>query len=301
MNETNPTWTDVDPTTFNSSAVSWGAVFAGAAGAAALSLILLMLGFGLGMSSISPWSNAGTTAAAIGVSTILWVSITQIIASGLGGYLSGRLRVKWENVHNDEVYFRDTAHGFLAWAVASIVMAGLLASAAATAVGGAVEAGTATVSALTAGAVAGGAATSNDASSSRDSAIGYFVDGLFRTERPIADPNDAAIKTETTKIFVNDLRAKELPAGDKQYLGRLIARRTGLNQNDAEARVDDTFNRITQTLTNAETAAKQAADKARKAAAYSTLWMFIALLCGAFFASLAATFGGRQRDSVTPV
>ncbi|MNG40640.1 hypothetical protein D3C84_1293130 [compost metagenome] len=41
-----------------------------------------------------------------------------------------------------------------------------------------------------------------------------------------------------------------------------------------------------------------AAEQAAKAAALTALWMFVALLAGAFFASLAATFGGRRRDAV---
>ncbi|MFD2271336.1 hypothetical protein ACFS07_10010 [Undibacterium arcticum] len=115
-----------DYTDANASGVSWGAIFAGAAAAAALSLILVILGFGLGLSAVSPWANNGASATTIGMSTILWIAFTQIAASGLGGYLAGRLRVKWANVHGDEVYFRDTAHGFFAWAVASLATAAFL-------------------------------------------------------------------------------------------------------------------------------------------------------------------------------
>lgn len=99
----------------NISSVTWAAILAGAAAVAALSLILIILGFGLGFSAISPWTNDGLSAQALGISTILWLVFTQIIASAMGGYLAGRLRVKWVNVHTDEVYFRDTAHGFLTW------------------------------------------------------------------------------------------------------------------------------------------------------------------------------------------
>src|SRR3954463_3368311 len=105
----------------NTSGVSWGAIFAGAAGAAALSLILLILGTGLGLSSVSPWSDRGAGAAAFGIGTIAWITFTQLAASGLGGYLAGRLRTRWLGVHTDEVYFRDTAHGFLAWAFATVL------------------------------------------------------------------------------------------------------------------------------------------------------------------------------------
>ena len=110
------------------SAASWGSITAGAAAAAALSLILLVLGVGLGLSSVSPWARDGISATSFGVSTILWLTLTQLLASAMGGYLAGRLRTRWTEVHSDEVYFRDTAHGFLAWAVASLVTAALLRS-----------------------------------------------------------------------------------------------------------------------------------------------------------------------------
>ena len=116
------------PPPLASSATSWSAILAGAAVVAALSLILLILGAGFGLSLMSPWAGGGVSAATIGVSTILWVTLTQLVAAGMGGYLAGRLRVRWVGVHSDEVYFRDTAHGFLAWAVATLATATLLTS-----------------------------------------------------------------------------------------------------------------------------------------------------------------------------
>ena len=111
------------------SAVAWAAILAGAAGAAALSLILLILGVGLGLSSVSPFANSGASATTFGVSTIVWITFTQLAASGLGGYMAGRLRMRWAATHVDEVYFRDTAHGFLAWAIATLATAAMLTSA----------------------------------------------------------------------------------------------------------------------------------------------------------------------------
>src|ERR1035437_5848129 len=119
------------------SGISWAAVFGGAFVAAAISLILLALGTGIGLSSVSPWSNAGASASTINTAAILWLIIIQIIASAMGGYLAGRLRTKWATIHTDEVYFRDTAHGFLVWAVGLVITASFLASAATSIVGGA--------------------------------------------------------------------------------------------------------------------------------------------------------------------
>jgi hypothetical protein len=108
-----------------SSGVSWVAIFAGTVATATLSPVLLLLGTGLGFSSTSPWGNRGVSAAMNGIATIVWLTFTQLAASGMGGYLSGRLRTKWAEVHTDEVFFRDTAHGFLAWAVATLLTAAL--------------------------------------------------------------------------------------------------------------------------------------------------------------------------------
>ncbi|MCK9563435.1 MAG: hypothetical protein M0R02_12045, partial [Bacteroidales bacterium] len=111
-----------------SSGVSWGAVLAGAVASAALSLILLLLGVGLGLSSVSPWSGEGIGATALSLSSIAWITLMSLAASGVGGYMAGRLRTKWVGVRSDEVYFRDTAHGLLAWGVSTLAMATLLAS-----------------------------------------------------------------------------------------------------------------------------------------------------------------------------
>jgi hypothetical protein len=290
------------------SAVSWTAIFAGAAGAAALSLILLILGAGLGLSSVSPWADRGASATTFGVSTILWLTFTQLAASGMGGYLAGRLRARWTSTHTDEVYFRDTAHGFLAWAIATLVTAGLLTSA----IGSILATG-----ANAAGAVAGGAGTAavaaaapaavGAAKSAGPDGNGYFLDSLFRQSvapagaasapATAAAPGDTAQSTaEAGRIFASGLETGALPADDVHYLGQSVSQRTGLSQADAEKRVNDAFTKMKAKADQAKAVAMEAADKARKASAYAALWLFVSLLIGAFVASFAATFGGRQRD-----
>lgn len=279
----------------NHSGVSWGAIFAGAAGAAALSLILMVAGFGLGFSAVSPWADSGVSAKSLAVSTIVWLIFTQIIASGLGGYIAGRLRVKWSSMHGDEVYFRDTAHGFLAWAVATLVVATLIISSASSVIGGGVQAGASMASGAASAAtqVAGNAASN---ASSEDG--GYFVDSLFRDDRAASVSDDAAHGV-VFRIFSKSIANNgQLSAEDRTYLAQLIAQRTNLSQADAQARVDQVYGQALKAVNDAKTAAKNAADAAAKAAAWASLWMFVALLCGAFCASLAATAGGRRRDAV---
>jgi hypothetical protein len=131
------------------SAVSWAAIIAGAVAATAATVILLVLGTGVGLSIISPWYRAGASAATVGVSAVVWLVVVQWISSGLGGFLAGRLRTKWVGVHTHEVFFRDTAHGFLAWSLATVAGALVFASVTASGVGG-VAKGTSDVAAAAA-------------------------------------------------------------------------------------------------------------------------------------------------------
>lgn len=286
------------------SAVSWGAIFAGALVAAAASMALLALGAGLGLSSISPWAQRGVDASTFGVSSIVWVTVTQLCASALGGYLAGRLRTRWTSVHTDEVYFRDTAHGLLVWALASLVTAAMLVSTASSVAGAAVRA-TATVAA--GATVAGTVATTVLDSSSQavgqgagagSAPLAYLVDSLFRKTPSVDAATDASRLPvpEVTRIFINAGTAPTLPQQDVTYLGQLVAQSTGLSQTDAERRVSDTYAALQTSLNNAKTAATEAADKARKVGIQVTLWLFIALLSGAFIASYTAMLGGRGRD-----
>lgn len=306
--------TQLSVSDLNHPGVSWGAVLAGAAAAAALSFILLILGVGLGLSSVSPWSFNAT---AIGVSTVAWLAFMQLAASGIGGYMAGRLRAKWSSVHTDEVHFRDTAHGLLAWAVATLLTVALLAGGTRAVLSGAIDAGSGVAAAVApavgAGAAAGAGAAGAKAGEGGSSAnpLDYFSDMLLRAT-PAAAPaagtgsmaapaSDAGVtvadqRMEIGKIFATGLSAGSLAADDRAYLGQIVAKRTGLSQAEAEARVDAVYGRAAKAAADAKAAAQQAAETARKAGAHTALWMFVALLLGAFVASLAATFGGRQRD-----
>ena len=297
-------------TTTDDGAVSWGAVIAGAVGAAALSLVLFLLGTGLGLAVVSPWASERISGTAASVSTIVWVTAVQLLASVLGGYLAGRLRTRWVTVHTNEVFFRDTAHGFLAWAVATLLMATLLSSAIATAVSTTVKAGgevAKSAVALTGVGAAGAAASADDQGGNNP--VGYFVDSLFRPSdtasanpAPVAPTNAAHSpapdrSAEVTRIFANALESGQLGESDRRYLAQLVASNTGMTPADAEQRVTDTFTRLKQNLEQAKARAKQVADDARKASAALALWLVVSLFVGAFVASLAATFGGRLRDS----
>jgi hypothetical protein len=259
----------------HSSGVSWGAVIAGAFVAAALSLTLLALGTGIGLSAVSPWATPSASASSIGWTAISWLVLMQLIASSVGGYLAGRLRTKWVNVHTHEVYFRDTAHGFLVWAVGLVITAAFLTSAATSMMGGAARASATAVE-------ASGQAQSRDGVGPN----AYVVDTLLRPSASRSERDNASVRGEIGLIFANGIREGSLPPADKSYLVQVVAAQTGMSEPDAAKRVDDAF-----------VQAQQAADSGRKAVAHSMYWTFLALLIGAFCASVAATIGGRERDA----
>jgi hypothetical protein len=103
----------------------------------ALTLVVLAFGIGLGLSVVSPWGGAGVSATTFKIGTGLYLVVVAMLSSSIGGYIAGRLRSRWVDVHGDEVYFRDTAHGFIAWAFATVLRAILLASPVSSLIGGA--------------------------------------------------------------------------------------------------------------------------------------------------------------------
>ncbi|HEY1097098.1 MAG TPA: hypothetical protein VGF14_07650 [Alphaproteobacteria bacterium] len=266
-----------------SSAVAWPAIIAGAVVAAATSLGLLTLGSSFGLAIASPWSDGGiTTATAVTAGIVIWMIVMQWVSAALGGYLTGRLRKRWNNLHNDEVFFRDTAHGFLTWALATLFTAGFLASAAS----GIVNTGIQSAATIAAGAMS----SDNGESSVKGESFDYYIDGLYRSESDNAVA-DGRVQQETMGIITHSLMGEDgLSPADKAYLTSRIMRRANVSQAEAAARVE--------TLDNQIESAKKHADEARKTAATVTIFTFLSMLVGAFIASVAAALGGRQRDYI---
>jgi hypothetical protein len=256
--------------------VSWAAVTAGAVVSCALTLAVLAFGVGLGLSVVSPWGGSGVSATTFKIGTGLYMVVVAMLASSVGGYIAGRLRSRWIGVHSDEVYFRDTAHGFIAWAFATVLGAILLASPASTLLGGA----------------ATGASQGAVSSASRAGPMDGYVDTLLRADPAAAQnssqnsANASDSRGELARLFTSSFRnGSDLKPADREYVSKVVAARTGLNQADADKRVNEV---VTQ--------AKADLDAARKAAAQLAFWLTASLLIGAFCASLAATEGGGLRD-----
>ena len=315
-----PLATDVNTVGAAISAVSWGAIFAGAAAGASLSLILLMLGTGLGLSSVSPWLGSGIGIKTLGVSTIVWIIFTQLAAAALGGYIAGRMRTRWLNVAVDEVYFRDTAHGFLTWSIATLFTAALLTSTISAVLGGAADT---TISAMNSPMLQPAKPAAVELSMPGNS---YALDRLFRkadsadNTQLTPEPNTATVampqqrsssnmavqdsmlaSAEVSRIFaytqsLDSSVNSALSADDLRYAAQLVAQQTGLGYSEAETRVTNSYTLLSAQAAELKTSAKMLADTARKSAAQASLWLFISLLIGAFIASFSATIGAKHRD-----
>lgn len=257
------------------SGIHWASILGGAAAAASISAILLPLGSALGFAATSAY-NPGESLVTFTAGMAIWLVVMQWASSGVGGYIAGRLRVKWADTHSDEVFFRDTAHGFLAWAVATLFTIGLAACVAMSTVNAGVQA---------ASTVASGAVASDD--------LGYYADSLYRTTTPATAASAADVSAETTRILANGAKTGVIPPADRAYLAAQVAARTGVSQAEAEARVNNTLAQID----SAKAKATQAAEEARKAMVAFHTALCISLLVGAFIASVAAALGGRLRDN----
>src|SRR5450755_4459567 len=245
------------------SAASWGAIVAGAFVAVSASLILLSLGAGFEFAAISPWAGHGISATTFTVTSAIWFIVTQWISACLGGYIAGRLRTRWMGTHTHEVFFRDTAHGLITWAVATILVATVVAGSFMSAAGGA---GRAVADA--------GAAPANSPVSA------YEVDKLFRTTNSGGSASLADARMETAHIVANAFVSGSVSDADRTYLTEQVAARTGATQAGAQARVDG----FLATVTQAQAKLEAEADSARKAAAEASLYLALSLLTGAFIA-----------------
>ncbi len=238
-------------------AVAWAPALAGAVIAIATSLILLALGSGLGFAAASPWPGAAPSATTFAIGAGIWLIVTQWLASFFGGFITGRLRTRWAGIHTHEVMFRDTAHGLLAWAVATLFV-------------GAV-------------ALSSTASAASSASNAAATTVSYATDTLLRTARPDTGVSANAARAEVVRLLA---RENGLKADDRTYLTNVVAAQTGASPDEAQRRVDA-----------AVTSIRESADKARKLSSVLGFFTALSMLIGAFIASVAAAYGGSLRDN----
>ena len=259
------------------SAISWAAIFAGTAVAISISVVLLVLGSGLGLASFTPSARSVASPGSLAALAIVWIVVVQWLSAAFGGYVTGRLRTRWVGTHTHEVFFRDTAHGLVTWAVATAIVALVVGTVTSSMLSGGIHEATTTASGATQG--VGGNEQTN-------SVAPYDVDALFRTTS--GDVNSSGTleaRGEANRILAKGLTTGGVPDADRSYLASLVAARTGISQADAQKRVDEVVAR-----------AQQESEAARKAAATTSLLTALAMVIGAFVACAAAALGGHERD-----
>jgi hypothetical protein len=246
--------------------VSWPAIIAGAIVAIVVSLGLLILGSGLGFTLASPFSELDASITAITAGMISWMVVMQWVSSAFGGYIAGRMRSKWSNIAPDETFFRDTAHGLVTWAVATLITALFL---------------TTTVSSII-GTTTQAVATASAGESNSGTPYDYQIDSLLRSGK--AAPTTAeGTHAEIARIFAVGLKNDGLSTEDKNYLVQMVSNRTGLSNAEATDRVNTIYTQL-----------DKAKDETTKAAAMFSILGFLSMLVGAFIACVAAALGGRH-------
>ena len=300
------------------SGVSWSAVIAGALTAIAVSFIVISLGSGIGMELVSPYSySSSASASTMTVIGAVWLVFAQAVGFATGGYVAGRIRRSPAPLHTDEVKFRDGANGLVVWAIGVVITFFVLV----TVVG---KIGSATGSAA---AGIGSTAVGLAGATSQSPSVDYFSDTLLRPAQNAGNGANAGAtggaaaatpssgneasgaaagqsngqgagqangaadrqQAQVNRILITSLSPNGMSNDDRTYLAQLVAAQTGVSQDEAQRRVDAVTAQMKQDAT-------QAAETARKAAAYVSFWTFMSLLFGAVCAALGGVLGGELRD-----
>jgi hypothetical protein len=279
---------------------SWSAAIAGAFAATAVTFIVVALGSGIGLSFASPYGS-GPSATSLTIAAAVWLVMAQSLGFATGGYLAGRLRSPAYDGVLQETTFRDAAQGLMVWAIGVVAMAAIAGLTGLYAAGAAVQA--------TAGTAPGMARTPSSEMAGTTAGAGgtdYFVDLLLRPGPAAAATVGAApagaaalpagqaapsaeTRAEVTRILVRSVGQGRLDDEDRMYLAQVVSARTGLGPDEAQRRVAEVETKARDTI-------RETADKAAKAGAYFSFWMFMSLLFGAAAATLAGILGGQLRD-----
>jgi hypothetical protein len=273
--------------------VDWSAVVGGAFLASALSFVLYSFGSAAGIASVSPWSYNNPSAKTLGIVAVVYVLISMIGSFLVGGYVAGRMRKPGYETTIDERQLHDGMHGLFVWGLGMIIGAIIAAMVLTSAARGAANVAASAVS--TAGAAATGAAATAAANTPADQIRGW-VDSMLRAAPQACQPTQPGRaeddRAEFARILSRSWTSGDVNQDDRAYMAQMIAARAGVPEDEAKKRVDAAV----QQMKEAVTAAKDAADKARKAAAILAFLLGAASICAAGAAYWAATAGGEQRD-----
>jgi hypothetical protein len=251
--------------------VSWSAVLAGAVIALASQLILNMLGLSIGAGSIDPAAGDNPAASTFSVAAGLWWTVSGILAAFCGGYTAGRLSGQPHPI---------TAgwNGLVSWAVSTLIVLYLLASAIGGVLGG------------TLGALGGAGKSAIEAAApmigSSDPFSGIEQEMRQRMgDQGATAARDAAVAAVRSVLTGNAAQAQQA----RDRAAQALASAENISVDEARRQLSEYENRYRATADQVKQRAAEAADKASHAASLGGLIGAIALLLGA----IAAWFGGR--------
>ena len=255
--------------------VSWGAIFAGATAVIAVELLLNLLGAGVGAATINP-QQGQLPGQGLALGAVIWFALSCIISLFIGGWVVGRLAERSSK--------RDGAlHGFVTWAVASLVLVYMLS----TAVGGLLG-GAASVLGQTASLAGRGAQA---AAPMMTDVIGQATG--VTPEEVRADAGDLA-RDPNFQAFVSGLiRNGQVTPQDREALAKLLVQRRNMSMDEANATIDRWQAQIAQGVQQAKQTTAQAATAAASGVSKGAFGSFFALLLG-LIAAIAGSWVGTQ-------
>jgi hypothetical protein len=250
--------------------IEWGPIIAGTLAASALAFVLHGFATAIGMSLASTAPTWRDASFALVLLTGLYLLIVGVLSYGLGAYVAGRMRTRFDAWSGPDGSYSDGVHGLLVWALATLLTA-LLGFAAATA---------STRLAAPSGAPSQSVAGEN--------IIAYDIDKLFRGHRPGVDITLA--RAEAARILLTASSHRGVVPEDQQYLARLVEQNAGVAGQDAQRRVNEVI-----------AAAKDNIERARHSGAILAFMAAAVAALGAAIAWFAAEAAGRHRQGLDTV
>jgi hypothetical protein len=224
------------------SAIRWGAIIAGVVSGTASYLLLALLGVAVGLTAVDP--NAAEPVGRVPLATGIWTGISMLVGAFIGGYVAGHMSGLSRSIDG-------MLHGFVSWAVTTLLYAVLATTAVSALLGG-------TFKIL-------GQGLQTGASAAAQSGGGQNV--LDQLAGAVSGQGGQGQISPQALSSVQ----QAIQAGDRQSAINIMVNEMGMDRERATQMVD----KMTPVLqTNPRDVAEQATD----ALATTSWWLFIGLL-----------------------
>ncbi|WP_017730098.1 hypothetical protein [Nafulsella turpanensis] len=308
--------------------ISWGAIIAGTLVALVTMMLLNLLGIGIGFGSINPVEEANPFAG-LGIGTLIWWIVSNLIAIFAGGYVAGRMA----GVPKGST---STMHGILSWCLYTLVSFWILTTAVGSLISGVGSVVSNTISAASSGieAVADNNSqnTNNQNSQNQSNLISFNeikqeVDQLLSSRENVALVPDSIEQSVTNtvqnvrqnlntdvNISTQDIKAiaqqvffdnGQLAMNvERQEVVNAVASQTNLSEEEASDVADVMIEKYEVAKQEVDQFTDQVAQEAEEtgaqiaeAASSAAIWTFVALALGAVVAGV----GGRTGKPHDPI